>query len=81
MNLVELTNFLVKNLVKDPETVSVKQIPEEEDLVIIQVLVDDSDMGAVIGKGGITANAIRTIVQAASYINENKKVKIDIDSF
>ncbi len=81
MNLVELTNFLVKNLVKDPETVSVKQFPEEEDLVIIQVLVDDSDMGAVIGKGGKTANAIRTIVQAASYINENKKVKIDIDSF
>ena len=81
MSLVELTDFLVKSLVKDPDMVAVKELENEEDTVIIQVLVNESDMGAVIGRGGVVANSIRTIVQAASYVNGNKKVKINIDSF
>ena len=81
MSFVELTDFLVKSLVKDPDMVAVKELENEEDTVIIQVLVNESDMGAVIGRGGVVANSIRTIVQAASYVNINKKVKINIDSF
>ncbi|MDD3453662.1 MAG: KH domain-containing protein [Bacilli bacterium] len=81
MNLVELTEFLVKNVAKKPDMVSVKQFDDEEEYIIIQVLVDNEDMGNVIGKGGTTANAIRTLVQASAYINNLKKVKINIDSF
>lgn len=81
MDLAELTEYLVKNLVKDPDSVSVKQFEEEDDMIIIEVLVSDDDMGSVIGRGGAIANAIRTIVQASSYVNGNKKVKINIDSF
>ena len=65
--MVELTEFLVKSLVKDPDSVSVKQFDEEEDVVTIQVLVDEADMGAVIGKNGMIVNSIRTIVKASSY--------------
>ena len=81
MNLVELTEFLVKSLVKDVESVSVKQFETADDTVLIQVLVDEKAIGSVIGKGGNIANAIRTIVQASSYKNDNKRVKINIDSF
>ncbi|MDD2434776.1 MAG: KH domain-containing protein [Bacilli bacterium] len=81
MNLVELTEFLIKSLVKDPDMVSVKQFEDEDDMIIIQVLVDNSDMGAVIGRGGNIANSIRTIIQASAYVNGNKRVKINIDSF
>lgn len=81
MRLVELTEFLVKNLVKQPDMISVKQLEEAEDTITIQVLVNESDMGMLIGKAGATANAIRTIVQASSYITEQKKVRINIDSF
>ena len=81
MHLVELTEYLVKSLVKDPDTVTVKKFDDEEDIITIQVLVDNDDMGAVIGKGGITANAIRTIIPASAYINKDKKVRINIDSF
>ncbi len=81
MDLAALTEYLVKNLVKDPDSVSVKQFEEEGDMIIIEVLVSDDDMGSVIGRGGTIANAIRTIVQASSYVNGNKKVKINIDSF
>ena len=82
MSLVELTEFLVKSLVVNKENVSVKEFEsDDEDTVIIQVLVDNEDMGRVIGKGGKLANAVRTLVQASSYIHDNKKVRINIDSF
>ena len=81
MHLVELTEYLIKSLVKDPEMVSVKKFDDDEETITIQVLVDNDDMGAVIGKGGATANAIRTIIQASAYINKDKRVKINIDSF
>lgn len=81
MNLVELTLYLVKSLVKDADSVSVKEFETEDDSILIQVLVDSNEIGSVIGKGGKIANSIRTIVQASSYLNENKRVKINIDSF
>ena len=81
MDLVELTSFLVKSLVKDPEMVSVKQFEDDTDTITIQVLVDSEEIGAVIGKNGAIANSIRTLVQASSYANGLKKVKINIDSF
>lgn len=82
MNLVELTEFIVKSLVVNTEEVSVKEFEsDEENTVLIQVLVSEDDMGRVIGKGGKIANAVRTLVQASSYIQDNKKIKINIDSF
>ncbi len=79
--LVELTEYLVKSVVKNPDMVSVKRLGDDEEIITIQVLVEDEDMSLVIGKGGMIANAIRTIVQATSYKNNLPKVKIDIDSF
>jgi len=81
MDLVKLTEHLIKSLVSEPDMVSVKQFEDVDDMIIIQVLVNDSDMGCVIGRGGAVANAIRTIVQASAYANNMKKVKINIDSF
>lgn len=80
MSIVEFTEFLVKGLVREPDMVSVKQFDDEEELTVIQVLVDSSDMGAVIGRSGNIAKAIRTLVQASAY-TINKRVRIDIDSF
>lgn len=81
MEAVELTEFLIKNLVKQPDMISVKEFNDDEELTVIQVLVDDSDMGAVIGRSGNIAKALRTLIQASSYANQGKKVRIDIDSF
>ena len=81
MNFVELTSHLVKSVVREPDMVAVKQFTDEDGTIIIEVLVNESDMGSVIGRGGNIANAIRTIVQASSYINGNAKVRINIDAF
>jgi predicted RNA-binding protein YlqC (UPF0109 family) len=78
--LVELTEYLVKSLVKDPDSVSVKEITDDE-FVTIEVLVSNDEIGAVIGRNGTIANSIRTLVQAAAYNSEHKKVRINIDSF
>jgi len=76
-----LTEFLVKSLVKDVDSVSEKEFEAEDESVLIQVLVNSDEIGSVIGKGGKIANSIRTIVQASSYLNDKRRVKINIDSF
>lgn len=82
MDLVLLTEELVKALAMNKEAVSVKEFEsEDEDTMVIQVMIDESDMGRVIGKAGKVANSIRTIVQASSYLKDNKRIKINIDSF
>ena len=82
MKLVELTKNIVEQLVDDAELVTVKEFPSEnEDEIIIQVMVPEDQIGKVIGRQGKIANALRTIVQASSYINEKKRVNINIDSY
>ena len=82
MDLVSLTEKIVKALVTNEEAVSVKEFTtEEENVMLIQVVVAEEDMGRVIGREGRTANAIRTLVQASSALKENKYIKIDIDKF
>lgn len=82
MNLVELTEEVVKSLVSNTDGVTVKEFPtDEENTILIQVMVDEADMGKIIGKNGRIANAIRTLVQASSSLHDNKYVKINIDKF
>lgn len=82
MNLVLLTEELIKSLAVNKEAVSVKEFPsDDENVILIQVMVDSEDIGRVIGKNGKNANAVRTLVQASSYLNDNKKVRINIESF
>ena len=81
-NLVELTELIIKNLVNDSYSVSVKEFESDEDnTILIEVMVSSEDMPKVIGHGGKTINSIRTIVQAASFNMDNKLVKINVDSY
>lgn len=82
MDLVALTEVIVKSLVNDEDAVSVKEFPsDEEGVMLIQVIVSEDDMGRVIGKAGKTANSIRTLVQVSSSLNNGKHIKINIDKF
>ena len=77
MSLVELTEMIIKSLVSDPDSVSVKEF-DEEDGLLIEVVVNEDEAGAIIGKSGKIANSIITIVQASSNLKDRKKVKINI---
>ena len=81
MDLLKLTEEIILSLVQDKDIVAVKEFPSEnENEVLLEVVISESDMTRVIGKSGKVINSIRTIVQASSYLKDNKKVKINIDS-
>lgn len=80
MDLRKLTEELIIALAVNKEMVAVKEFPTEDEAVMFQVIVSNDDMARVIGKDGKIINAVRTLVQASSYINDNKIVKINVDS-
>ena len=63
--LKELILYVSKALVDMPEAVDVNEIIGEQ-TTVIELKVDKSDLGKVIGKQGRTARALRTILNAAS---------------
>ena len=63
--MVELVKYIAQSLVEKPEAVDVREV-ENEDSIVIELRVDPEDMGKVIGKQGRIAKAIRTVVKAAS---------------
>jgi len=67
--MVELVKYIASSLVEKPEAVDVREVENEEGIVI-ELRVDPEDMGKVIGKQGRIAKAIRTVVKAASAKSE-----------
>ena len=81
-DLVGLTELIIKKLVNDSESVSVKEFESDDDnTILIEVMVSSDDMHKIIGHNGKTINSIRTIVQAASFNKDNKLIKINVDSY
>ena len=72
----ELLETIVKPLVQFPEEVNVTLI-DREDSQLLELRVNPSDMGKVIGRQGRIAKAIRTVMRAASG-KDGKKVIVDI---
>lgn len=81
MDLKEFAEFLVKSIVKEPDMVKVQQFGGEDDSTILEIIVHENDMGAVIGRNGKMATSIRTIIQAHAYLLGMNRIKINIDSF
>jgi len=80
MSIVELTELIVKSLVKDADLVSVKAFDTEENEISIEIVVSEDEAGSIIGKNGKTINSIRTLLQASSYLKDNKKIKVNVTS-
>lgn len=72
----ELVEVMVRQLVDEPESVSVTQINGSQSAVL-EVRVAKGDVGKVIGKKGRTAQALRTILQAASAAH-NRRATLEI---
>ena len=72
----ELLLYMAKNLVDDPESVSVTESSDEEGKVL-ELRVAPGDMGKVIGRQGRIANEIRTIVKTVAQ-RTGEKVTVEI---
>ena len=67
----ELIEVIAKSLVDHPSEVVVTETVSGDDL-LLELKVDPSDMGKVIGRQGRIAKAIRTVVKAASSKSDRK---------
>ena len=74
--MLDLGKYIAQALVDKPEAVDVREV-ENEDSIVIELRVDPDDMGKVIGKQGRIAKAIRTVVKAAS-VKAEKPVFVEI---
>jgi predicted RNA-binding protein YlqC (UPF0109 family) len=73
----ELLEYLARQLVDEPDEVEVGQFDEDDGTVVLELAVAEDDYGKIIGKGGRTANALRTVVKAAA-VKEGRRVLVDI---
>ena len=69
----ELVEYIAKNLVDQPDAVRVTE-REEDNAFILELTVAPDDMGKVIGKQGLIAKAIRTVVKAATTKSPKKYI-------
>jgi predicted RNA-binding protein YlqC (UPF0109 family) len=73
----DLLEYLAKGLVEHPDAVRVTEVEEDDGTIVLELSVDEDDYGSVIGRGGRTAMALRTVVKAAA-VKDNRRVLIDI---
>ena len=72
----ELLLYMAKNLVDNPESVTVTEI-ETEDGKVLELRVAESDMGKVIGRQGRIAKEIRTIIKTVAQ-RTGERVTVEI---
>ena len=73
----ELLAYLARSLVDRPDEVSVESFEEEDGTVVLELHVAEDDAGKVIGRGGRTVAALRTVLKAAS-VREGRRVLVDV---
>jgi predicted RNA-binding protein YlqC (UPF0109 family) len=73
----ELLTYLARGLVDRPEEVSVEQFDEGDGTIVLELAVAEGEYGRVIGRGGRTAQALRTVLRAAA-AGERRRVVLDI---
>ena len=72
----EMLEILVKYLVDNKDKIEITEKVDNND-VTLELRVDPSDMGKVIGKQGRIAKAIRVLMKAYA-TKEGKKVNVEI---
>jgi predicted RNA-binding protein YlqC (UPF0109 family) len=73
----ELLEYLARGLVDDPDQVKVNEVREDDGSVVLELSVGRDDYGNVIGRGGRTATALRTVIKSAA-TKQRQRIFLDI---
>lgn len=76
VDIEELLRFLTTNIVSDKDDVEIT-LCEERDADVYEIEVGDEDLGKIIGRGGKTARAIRTIINTVAP-RPGKRILVEI---
>ena len=72
----DLLEYLARGLVEDPDQVEVGEV-QEDGALVLELSVGEDDYGNIIGRGGRTANALRTVVKSGG-AKRGQRVFLDI---
>ena len=73
----ELLEYLARSVVDKPEQVTVEGFDEEDGTIVLELHVAEDDAGKVIGRGGRTVAALRTVMKAAG-ARDGQRVLVDV---
>ena len=73
----ELLAYLARSLVDSPDEVSVESFEEADGTVVLELHVGQDDAGKVIGRGGRTVAALRTVIKASA-VRQGTRVLVDV---
>jgi predicted RNA-binding protein YlqC (UPF0109 family) len=73
----ELLAYLARTLVDEPEEVSIESFEEDDGTLVLELQVAEDDTGKVIGRGGRTVAALRTVLKAAA-VRHERRVLVDV---
>ncbi len=73
----DLLAFLARGLVDDPDEVIVDSFEEDDGTIVLELQVADDDAGKVIGRGGRTVAALRTVIKATA-VRDGQRVLVDV---
>ncbi len=73
----DLLTYLARGLVDHPEDVVVERFDEDDGAILLELSVAEDDYGKVIGRGGRTAQALRTVLRASAD-GQGHRVLLDI---
>jgi len=73
----ELLAYLARMLVDDPDEVYVDSFEEDDGTVVLELEVAEEDTGKVIGRGGRTIAALRSVMKAAA-VRHDCRVLVDV---
>jgi len=65
----QFVEYIVKNLVENPEAVKVERTIDERG-VLLNLTVDEDDLGRIIGRRGATAQSLRALLRALGSKND-----------
>jgi len=73
---IDLVEYIIKSIVDHPDSVKVTETVSLTS-VTLEIQVDESDMGRVIGRGGSVINSIRSLLQVLAAKN-GKRASLEI---
>jgi uncharacterized protein len=73
----DLLEYLARSLVDEPDEVSVEGFEEDDGTIVLELTVAEDDTGKVIGRGGRTVAALRTVMKACS-VRHGQRVLVDV---
>ena len=73
----DAVELIVRKLVREPESVDVREVERDRSTTVIEIRVAQSDVGKIIGRQGRTVKALRSLLHAAGQ-KQNRRYLLEI---